>query len=85
MRRNDDGLGIAGAGCGCGSWLTVLAINLTIGWVCASYLIEAIWGKVIVWWGAVLIGMFLGEVAIPASVIVWWLHYFGVVTFPMVH
>ena len=74
MRRNDNGTGVVGCGC----WLIVLLINVSVGGWSVQYLIDVVFNEVIPFWGAAVIGLFVGELSIPAAIIVWLLKFFGV-------
>lgn len=67
-------------------FLIFVAINLIIGGLCAEYVFEY-WlsfssGKPvdIPFWVAALVGLFLGELTIPAAFITWLLSFFIVCT-----
>lgn len=62
----------------CGCLLSVLALNLTIGGLCFDYVFYSIFGKDIPWYGDAVAGLFLGEVAIPATVICWIVRLCGI-------
>lgn len=65
------------AGCGC--IVLMLLINLSIGGWCTQYLLLTWFAKDIPWYADMIIGLFLGELTIPATVITFILKTFGVV------
>jgi len=65
---------------GCGCILLILAINLTLGAYCFNYCLGVIWGTQLSFGLAILGGLFLGEIAIPAAVICWLITLSGVAT-----
>lgn len=76
-RRSSDEVDSDGcANCGCGLFL--LLVNIFIGAWSVNYLLMFFLEKNIPWIGAALIGLFAGEVSIPVAVVVYILHYFGV-------
>ncbi len=66
------------SGCGCYAWLIILFINLTIGGISVNYLTNSLFSKNLPFWADALIGLFGGEIAIPAAIIVWILRICGV-------
>ncbi len=64
--------------------ITILLINIFIGGACFDYVLFAVFGKDIPWYGDAVAGLFLGEFAIPATVIVWIVKLCGVAT-PFIH
>jgi hypothetical protein len=58
--------------------LILLVINLGIGGACFDYVLYAVFGKDIPWYGDAIAGLFLGEFSIPAAVIVWIIRLCGV-------
>jgi EamA domain-containing membrane protein RarD len=62
----------AAAGLGsCGCFLTILAVNLTLGAMAFNYSVETIFGKHLPIFVDVLGGLFLGELTIPCAVVCW--------------
>ena len=71
-----------GAGLGIGGCLLLvvilIAVNLTLGSMAAHYVIQVWSGKDIAWGWSALIGLFGGELTIPAAIITWLLVQAGV-------
>jgi hypothetical protein len=65
-------------GMGCGCFLLVLLVNLSIGAFAFDYALSSILGKDIPWFGDMICGLFLGELAIPAMVICWVMRLCGI-------
>lgn len=76
--RSGSGAGLLGLNCGC--IILILVINLTIGSFCFNYCLGALWGTQLHWGLAALGGLILGELAIPAAVIIWLITLSGVPT-----
>jgi len=57
----------------------VLLINLGVGGWSVSYLLTVLLSKTIPFWGAALIGLFVGEFSIPIAVVVALLRHFGAI------
>jgi len=68
----------AEVGVRCGCWLIVALFNAVAGGMSVQYLIEVFANKVIPFWWAALIGLFVGELSIPVAIVVWLLRLFGV-------
>jgi len=64
----------------CGCMILVLLINPLLGGFCFNYSLGAIWGTHLSWFLAALGGLFLGEIAIPAALIIWLITLSGVAT-----
>lgn len=62
--------------CGCAG--VILLLNVLFGGWSVNYLLAEFAGKTIPFLGAVLIGLFTGEVTIPVAIVVWLLKSFGV-------
>lgn len=62
----------------CGCFLLVLVLNLLIGGWSVNYLLDFFIVKTIPTIGATLIGMIIGEITIPAAVVIAILRWFGV-------
>jgi hypothetical protein len=77
-KRNSNGNAVALSGCGC--WLVVVLVNLTLGAWCFNYCLGIIWGTQLPLGLAMIGGLFLGPVAIPAAVICWLIQLSGVPT-----
>jgi len=67
---------VGGIGCGCLTF--VLLFNLTIGGISVNYLSNQLFSKDLPWWADGIIGLFAGEVSVPAAIIVWILRICGV-------
>lgn len=67
------------AGCGCFIWIAVIAFNVTIGAMAVNYLIATWLHTDISTVGDVVIGLFTGELAVPAAIVTWLLRYFGAI------
>ena len=63
---------------GCGCMLAVLVINILAGGWSVNYLLALIVGKTIPFLAAAFIGLFVGEVSIPAAIVAAVLKFFGV-------
>lgn len=61
---------------GCSIMLFIMLLNVTIGAVSVNYILSWM-GKDIVWFGDVILGLFLGEIAVPIAVFGWLLKLFG--------
>lgn len=64
---------------GCGCLLLALAINLLLGGIATHYVILMWFAKDIAFGWAALIGLFGGELTIPAAIITYLLHLAGVI------
>lgn len=62
----------------CGCFLAVVVFNLFAGGWSVNYLLLYFAAKTIPLWGAVLIGLFVGEISIPTAVVIALLKLFGV-------
>jgi len=62
----------------CGCILLVLIFNLTLGGWSVNYLLVALGNSPIAFWGAALIGLFVGELSVPVAIVVAILTAFGV-------
>ncbi len=62
----------------CGGCCALLLVNLTLGAWCFDYILYSIFGKDIPWYGDLVAGLFLGELAIPATVVCWIVRLCGV-------
>ena len=60
--------------CGC----VILVINLLLGGWSVNYLLAIFLAKTIPFWGAMLLGLFVGEFSIPIAFVVAILKYFNV-------
>lgn len=67
------------AGFTCGCMVLIVLLNLSIGAWCAQYLLLTWFAKDIPWYADMIIGLFLGELTIPLTVITFILKTFGVV------
>lgn len=61
---------------GCGCILFVIFFNLLVGAVSFQYVLLATIGKDVPWYADVIVGLFLGEVAVPAAILCWFLSFF---------
>lgn len=68
--------GVVGGGCGC--YVVILLANLTLGAITSYYSVWELFHKQLPWWGAGLIGLVLGEVTMPLSLVLWILTSVGV-------
>jgi hypothetical protein len=75
-------VGLASSFMGC--FMFIIAVNLCIGGFCFDYCLFAIFGKDIPWYADMVAGLFLGELAIPATVICWIVQLCGMAA-PFVH
>lgn len=71
------GTAVAFAGLGCLPILMVIAFNITIGGLCAEYVVEY-WGSYlsgrtvdVPFWVAAVVGLFFGEFFVPAALVTW--------------
>jgi hypothetical protein len=55
----------------------VLFVNLTLGSLCFAYVLHTVTGLTAPLWGNLVGGLFLGELTIPLTVIVWLLTICG--------
>ena len=55
----------------CGCWLVVAVINLIFGGMSVNYLLTTFLEKAIPFGWAMVLGLFVGEFTIPASIVVW--------------
>lgn len=62
----------------CGCLIVILLLNLLIGAWSVNYLLSILLHTTIPFWGAAVIGLFGGEITIPAAIVVWVLHVCGV-------
>jgi hypothetical protein len=62
----------------CGCWIVIVLFNVLVGAWSVNYLLLEFLGKMIPFWGAALIGLFVGEVSVPVALAVWLLKLFGV-------
>jgi len=62
----------------CGCMAVVALINLSLGAISVNYLLQTFTEKVLPFFWAMVIGLFVGELSMPAAVIVWILKKFGV-------
>jgi hypothetical protein len=83
-KRSSAGAGVGFLGLNCGCLILILVINLTIGSFCFNYCLGTLWGTQLSWFLAAIGGLFLGEIAIPAAVIIWLITLSGVPT-PFFH
>lgn len=58
--------------------LALLLFNLTLGGMCFDYSLFSIVGKDIPWYGDFIAGLFLGQFALPITVICWIIRLCGV-------
>lgn len=66
-------------GCsGCGCLVVFLIINFTLGAWCFDYCLNAVFGKDVSWGLDLLGGLVLGEITIPATIILAICHAAGV-------
>lgn len=70
QRKSAAGGGTA-LGMSCGCIITIILINLTVGAYCFNYDLNVLFGTQLPWWLAAIGGLFLGEIAIPLTVILW--------------
>jgi hypothetical protein len=56
----------------------VFLVNLIVGGWSVNYLLQFFLAKTIPFVGAALIGLFAGEISIPAAVVIVILKYFGI-------
>lgn len=81
MGNGNGGL-LAALGCGgfsCGTIIAIIVLNLSIGAWCVQYLVQTWLHKPIEFLWAMLLGLFLGEFAIPAAIITWILKQAGLI------
>lgn len=58
-------------------WVIIIIINLTIGYFCTDYVLEFYATKLakesveISAWVSLVLGLFLGEITIPLSILTW--------------
>jgi hypothetical protein len=62
----------------CGCFLAIAVFNLFVGGWSVNYLLLYFAAKTIPLWGAVFIGLFVGEISIPTAVVIALLRLFGV-------
>jgi hypothetical protein len=63
----------------CGLYLLISIVGILLGGVSTQYLIEILTTKAIPFWGAAVIGLFTGEIAIPVAVVVYLLKLFSII------
>ncbi len=68
------------AGIGCGCWTITLAINATLGGFASDYVLRNVFGKDIAWYYDVIVGLLLGQVLVPATIVVWLGKLAGIIT-----
>lgn len=73
-RRSNDGNSLASCGCG----LLIVVFNLFVGGWSVNYLLQFFLAKTIPFFGAMLIGLFVGELSVPTAIVVALLKIFGV-------
>ncbi len=61
----------------CGCIILILLVNFIVGTWSVNYLLLEFAGKTIPTIGAFVIGLFAGEITVPAAIIVWILKAFG--------
>ena len=66
---------VANVGC----LVIVLLFNLGVGGWSVNYLLAAFMSKTIPFWGAALIGLFVGEFSVPVAIVVALLRFFGAI------
>lgn len=59
----------------CGCLIALAIFNILIGGWSVNYLLLTFLEKTLPFWGAALIGLFVGEFSIPVAIIVWVLHF----------
>lgn len=62
----------------CGCMIFMVIFNITVGGLSVNYLLEVFLNKTIPFWGAALLGLFVGEVSVPVAIVVWLLKFFAV-------
>jgi len=72
MARSDGSSGV------CGCLIAILVFNLAFGGWLFDYSLYSITGKDIPWYGDMVCGLFLGEIALPAAIICWVMRMCGV-------
>jgi hypothetical protein len=65
------------ASCGCG--ILLILFNLFIGGWSVNYLLQFFLAKTISFFGAMLIGLFAGELTVPTAIVIVLLRWFKVV------
>ena len=70
--------------CSCGCMLLILLCNLLLGGICTDYSLWFYFGIHIPFVACIVIGLFLGQFAVPLAVIAWVLHLCGVAA-PLIH
>lgn len=63
------------AGCA----VLVMVFNLTIGYISVQYLLTTFIGNAAPWGAALIGGLFLGQVTVPAALLVWLVQLAGYV------
>jgi len=63
-------------GVGCTVITIILLINALIGGFCFDYGLFVFFGKNLPFWADMLVGLFLGEIAIPAAILAFILQFF---------
>jgi hypothetical protein len=61
-----------------GCFVVMILFNLGIGGWSVNYLLAVFANKTLPFWGAALIGFFVGEFSAPAAIVVALLRHFGV-------
>ena len=78
---------MSSSGNGCGGcamvFVVILIVNLTLGGVCSDFSLNYYFGVDVPWWGDGIIGLFGGEVLVPATVIGLVLDYGGGIHGPL--
>jgi hypothetical protein len=62
----------------CGCWLLLVVFNLLVGGWSVNYLLSFFLEKTIPFVGAMLIGLFAGEISVPVAVVIAMLKWFGI-------
>ncbi len=60
-----------------GCALAILAFNVTIGYVSVQYLLTTFIGAAAPWFAALIGGLFLGQITVPAALVVWLIQLAG--------
>ena len=64
-RSSDDG-----SWCGCLLWIALIVFNVLVGGWSVEYLLEFFLNKAIPFLGAMVIGLFVGELSVPVAIVI---------------
>lgn len=68
----------------CGCYIFILAFNLLVGGLTFDYCLQYIFNKDAPWYIDILCGLFLGEITIPLTLVLWLLDLVNIISPPLV-